>query len=57
MNMVNLFILKKKIYYHIYFNDNKEEVKNKYEINKKDKVKKIKIIIDYQVKSFKDLFS
>ena len=45
-----------KLYYHIYFNDNKEEVKNKYEINKKDKVKKIKIIIDYQVKSFKNLF-
>ena len=46
-----------KLYYHIYFNDNKEEIKNKYEINKKDKVKKIKIIIDYQVKSFKELFS
>ena len=46
-----------KLYYHIYFNDNKEEIKNKYEINEKDKVKKIKIIIDYQVKSFKELFS
>ena len=45
-----------KLYYHIYFNDNKEEIKNKYEINKKDKVIKIKIIIDYQVKSFKELF-
>ena len=42
-----------ELYYHIYFNDNKEEIKNKYEINKKDKVTKIKIIIDYQVKSFK----
>ena len=29
-----------KLYYHIYFNDNKEEIKNKYEINKKDKVTK-----------------
>ena len=38
-----------KLYYHIYFNDNKEEIKNKYEINKKDKITKIKIIIDYQV--------
>ena len=47
---------KDKLYYHIYFNDNKEEIKNKYEINKKDKVTKIKIIIDYQVKSFKKLF-
>ena len=40
-----------KLYYHIYFNDNKEEIKNKYKIKKKDKVRKIKIIIDYQVKS------
>ena len=45
-----------KLYYHIYFNDNKEEIKKKYEIIKKDKVKRIKIIIDYQVKSFKELF-
>ena len=44
-----------ELFYHIYFNDNKEEIKNKYEINKKDKVTKIKIIIDYQVKSFKEL--
>ena len=29
-----------ELYYHIYFNDNKQEIKNKYEINKKDKVKK-----------------
>ena len=34
-----------KLFYHIYFNDNKEEIKNKYKINKKDKVTKIKIII------------
>ena len=40
---------------HIYFNDSKEEVKL-YHIDKKDKVKKIKIIIDYQIKSFSDLF-
>ena len=45
-----------KLYYHIYFNDNKEEIKNKYKIDEKDKVTKIKIIIDYQVKSFKELF-
>ena len=47
---------KDKSYYHIYFNDNIEEIKNKYEINKKD-ITKIKIIIDYQVKSFNHLFS
>ena len=46
-----------KLFYHIYFNDNKEEIKNKYEIEEEDKVTKIKIIIDYQVKSFKGLFS
>jgi surface protein len=46
-----------KLYYHIYFNDNKEEIKNKYEIKEDDKVTKIKIIIDYQVKSFNFLFS
>ena len=45
-----------ELYYHIYFNDNKKEIKNKYEINEEDKVTKIKIIIDYQVKSFKELF-
>ena len=46
-----------ELYYHIYFNDNKEEIKNKYKIEEEDKVTKIKIIIDYQVKSFKGLFS
>ena len=45
-----------KLYYHIYFNDNKEEIKNKNEIKEEDKVTKIKIIIDYQIKSFKKLF-
>ena len=45
-----------KLYYNIYFNDNKEEIKNKYEIKEGDKVEKIKIIIDYQVKSFHGLF-
>ena len=30
--------------------------KNKYEIDEEDKIKKVKIIINYQVKSFKKLF-
>ena len=48
---------KDKLYYHIYFNDNKEEIKNKYKIDYEgDKVTKIKIIIDYQVESFRELF-
>ena len=38
-----------KFYYHIYFNNNKEEIKRNY-LKKDDKVNKINIIIDYQVK-------
>ena len=53
INIINKY---DKKYYHIYFNVNKEETKNKYEINKEDKVTKIIIIIDYQIKSFKKLF-
>ena len=34
--------------YHIYFNDNKDEIKNKYYLNENDKVTKIKILIDYK---------
>ena len=45
-----------KLFYHIFINDNKEEIENKYSINKEDKVTKIRIVIDYQVKSFEDLF-
>ena len=43
-------------YYHIYFNNNKEEIK-KIDINNKDKADIIKIKIDYQVKSFSKLFN
>ena len=42
-------------YYHIYFNDNKEEIKRNY-LNENDNVEKLKIIIDYQIKSFIGLF-
>ena len=45
-----------KLFYHIFFNDNKEEIENKYSINEEDKVRKIRIVIDYQVKSFENLF-
>ena len=54
-----------QIYFHIYFNDDKNEIKryniNENEIksisiNKKDNVSKINIIIDYQVESFHNLF-
>ena len=42
-------------YYHIYLNNNKEEIKMN-NINKDEEIKIIKIIIDYQVKSFEELF-
>ena len=32
-----------ELYYHIYFNDNKEEIKNKYRFYEEDKVTKIKL--------------
>jgi len=46
-------------YFHIYFNNHKKERKGKKRnhLNGKVKIKTIKIIIDYQVKSFSDLFS
>ena len=44
-----------KKYYHIYFDDSKEEIKRNY-FKIDEKIKTVKIIIDYQVKSFKDLF-
>ena len=45
-----------KNYYHIYFDNNKEEIKREY-INEIEEIKIIKIIIDYQIKSFDCLFS
>ena len=45
----------KQLYFHIYFNNNKDEIKRNY-ITKEDKVSKINIIIDYQIDSFKCLF-
>ena len=47
---------KDKKYFHIYFDNNKEEIK-KTELNKKDKISKINIIIDNQIESFSNLFS
>ena len=35
-----------ELYYHIYFNDNKEEIKRNY-LNKNENIEKIKIIINY----------
>ena len=43
-------------YYHIYFDDNKEERMRTF-LDEKEKPKRIKLIIDYQIKSLKNLFS
>ena len=43
-------------YCHIYFNDNDNEKKIK-KLTSTDKVTKIKIILDYEIKSFANLFS
>ena len=45
-----------KKYFHIYFNDNKENEINSTYINDNHNLSKINIIIDYQVKSFSNLF-
>ena len=45
-----------KKYFHIYFNDNKKKEIENTSLNKKDNVSKISIIIDYQIKSFSELF-
>ena len=52
---INIFNKKLEKYYHIYFNDNKEEIK-RYYLTKNDNVTKIKIIIEYQVESLSGLF-
>ena len=44
-------------YFHIFFNDNKKETKNKFEIIKNDDIEIIKIIKDYQVESLECIFS
>ena len=49
------FIEEKEKYYHVYFNNNKEEIKRNY-INEDEHIKLIKIIIDYNIDSFEDLF-
>ena len=46
---------KEKEYCHIYFDNSTEEIKNNH-LKYSHKINKIKIIIDYQVKSFNQLF-
>ena len=42
-------------YYHVYFDNNEQEIK-RFCLNENEKVSKIKIIIDYQINSFEELF-
>ena len=51
INMENV----KKSHYHIYFDNNKEDIKRNF-ITRYDNVKKIKIIIESQFKSVNELF-
>ena len=53
----NIFINfnENKALYHIYFNNNRKEERRNY-ITKKDKVTKIKIILEYGIKSLEELF-
>ena len=46
---------KEKEYYHIYFDNSTEEIKDNH-LKYSHKINKIKILIDYQVKSFNQLF-
>ena len=52
---INITNLQKEKYYHIYFNDGKIEINRNY-LKENEQIKKIKIIIEYQVTSFEDLF-
>ena len=52
---INIMNKKDEKFYHIYFNGKKEEVKRNY-IKPNEKVSKIKIIIDKEVKSLENLF-
>ena len=54
-NFINILNKEEESYFHIYFNDDKDEIKRNH-LNEIDKVTKIKIIIDYQIKSFFQLF-
>ena len=49
------FIHRKNNYYHIYFDNSKEEIKRNY-LKENEKIKKIRIQIDFQVESFIGLF-
>ena len=55
-NDINYFINDKyKSYYHIYFNNDKNEIKQNY-FNKNDNITKINIILNNEITSLEDMF-
>ena len=54
INNINSNFINKEngTYYHIYFNNNEEEIERNY-LKQNEQIKTIKIIIDYQMISFK----
>jgi surface protein len=54
-NFININNEKDFSYYHIYFDDDKEEIKRTY-IKEEEYVSKIKVIINYEINSFHQLF-
>jgi len=53
---INIVNKEQTCFYHIYFNNNQDEIQRT-NITEKDEVNKIKIIINYQVTSFYQLFA
>ena len=54
-NFINILKKEEEKYFHIYFNDSKDEIKRNY-LNENDKICKIRIVIDHQILSFHKLF-
>jgi surface protein len=52
---INIINKKEKSFFHVYFDESKEEAKRNY-LNKGELVKKIRVIMDYQLKLFYKLF-
>ena len=54
---INIVNEEDKKYFHIYFNNNNSEEIKRYKLNNNDKIRTIKIIIDYQITSLYCLFA
>ena len=51
----DIYFINNNIYFHIFFDDSNEEI-YRYYLEENQKVKKVKIVVDYQIKSFQNLF-